>query len=308
MRIVFMGSPDFAVPSLQQLHQNGYEIVGVVTGTDKKRGRGSELSPTPVKKAALELSLNVLEVDDLKSPDFSQQLATLRPDLFIVVAFRVLSKSLLEIPTIGSINLHASLLPKYRGAAPIHRAVMNGDRETGVTIFFLDERVDTGKYLVQRNVSIGPNETTGDIYSKLMHTGAELLVAAAETIKNGDYALIPQDDSKASPAPKLFSNDCIVDFDKNADVVHNQIRGLSPFPTAFTMLDDKRFKILRTMAHPEVKIPVGKLHFVDGVPYIGCNSGAVELVEVQIEGKRATDGASFARGYQGKGIISDPKK
>lgn len=303
-----MGSPDFAVPSLQQLHQKGYEIVAVVTGTDKKRGRGSELSPTPVKKAALELRLNVLEVDDLKTPEFAQQLEDLRPDLFIVVAFRVLSKSLLQVPTIGSINLHASLLPKYRGAAPIHRAVMNGDRETGVTIFFLDEKVDTGKYLVQRSVSVGPNETTGDIYSKLMYTGAELLVAATETIKNGNYALIPQDDSKASPAPKLFQNDCIIDFDKSADVVHNQIRGLSPFPTAFTLLDDKRLKILRTISHSDVQLPAGKLHLLDGVPYIGCNSGAVELVELQIEGKRATDGVSFARGYQGKGIITDPKK
>lgn len=303
-----MGSPDFAVPSLQQLHQKGYEIVAVVTGTDKKRGRSSELSPTPVKKAALELRLNVLEVDDLKTPEFAQQLEDLRPDLFIVVAFRVLSKSLLQVPTIGSINLHASLLPKYRGAAPIHRAVMNGDRETGVTIFFLDEKVDTGKYLVQRSVSVGPNETTGDIYYKLMHTGAELLVAATETIKNGSYALIPQDDSKASPAPKLFQNDCIIDFDKSADVVHNQIRGLSPFPTAFTLLDDKRLKILRTISHSDVQLPAGKLHLLDGVPYIGCNSGAVELVELQIEGKRATDGVSFARGYQGKGIITDPKK
>ncbi len=304
-RIVFMGSPDFAVPSLDLLHQNGFRVAGVVTGPDKKRGRGNELSPTPVKKKALELGLPVIEVEDLKETTFHNQLEELSPDLFVVVAFRVLPKSILQIPAIGSINLHASLLPKYRGAAPIHRAVMNGDAETGATIFFLDEKVDTGNYLMQLKTPIGSHETTGEVYNRLMTEGGRLLLRAVKVIRSGNYKLHQQDDTKATSAPKIFQNDCLVHFDRSCEAVHNQIRGLSPFPGAFTFLDGKRLKLYRSSPLPEVSLEVGQMKSVDHKLYIGCASGAVEILELQLEGKKTTDGASFVRGYSGAGKVGE---
>lgn len=307
MRVIFMGSPDFAVASLKKLHQDGVEIVAVVTGPDKRRGRGNETSPTPVKHEANTLGLNVIEADNLKDTGLHSEFSSLKPDLFVVVAFRILPPEMLKIPKIGSINLHASLLPKYRGAAPIHRAVMNGDSETGATIFFLDENVDTGNYIAQTKIKIAPHETTGEVYQRLMKLGADLLSDAIRDIKSGKYKLQKQDKTQVSLAPKLFTKDCIIDFAKPAEDVHNQIRGLSPVPAAFTLIDQKRLKIYKSKPIPNVSIPQGEYHIVDEKPVIGCKSGAVELLEVQLEGKKATDGTSFAHGYSGEGHISTPK-
>lgn len=306
LRIVFMGSPDFAVASLDRLVSDNLNVVAVVTGPDKRRGRGKDLSPTRVKIAANHYKIPVIEVEDLKSDVFEYQLRALKADLFVVVAFRVLPKNILQIPSIGSVNLHASLLPKYRGAAPIHRAVMNGEHTTGATVFFLDERVDTGNYIKQRSTSIGENETTGELYSRLMHMGAELLSESVALIQDESFQVHPQNHEWATSAPKLFSSDCKIDFTKPSSQVHNQIRGLSPFPTAFTFVDGKRLKVFESLVGPQIKLSDYRLHFVDDRLLVQCEGeSTVELRNVQIEGKKATSGESFFHGYHGKGLITD---
>jgi methionyl-tRNA formyltransferase len=300
-RIIFMGTPDFAVPSLNELHQRGFDIAAVVSGPDKKRGRGSELSATPVKKAAVNLGLKVIETDNLKSELFAAQIKALKPDLLVVVAFRILPPSVLAIPCVGSVNLHASLLPKYRGAAPIHHAVMNGEEKTGATIFFLDDNVDTGSCLSRIETAIGPDETTGDVYERLMHLGAGLLADTVEDIRNGNHNALPQDHSQATLAPKLFQQHCEVDFNRPALQVHNQIRGLSPHPCAFSWIDGKRLKLLRSTVGSGVsEHPAGEILSMDDKFIVTCANGSfVELLQVQLEGKKSTDGNSFLRGYSG---------
>jgi len=303
MRLVFMGSPDFAVPSLEKLHESGHEIATVVSNIDKRRGRGSKKTPTPVKAQALELKLPVIEVDDLDEEWFEKELENLNPDLFVVVAFRILPKHLLDIPKKGSINLHASLLPKYRGAAPIHWAVMNGEEKTGCTIFFLDEAVDTGLIITQKETPIGENETTGDLYERLKRMGADLLVDTVNRIESGNYTTRKQDDAAATPAPKLFTDDCKVDFNRPAQKVHNKIRGLSPFPTAWAELDDLKFNMYRSEIGPGNELKPGQLKLEEGRLLVGCADGTVVLKEVQIEGKRRMSGKDFMNGYSGIGLL-----
>lgn len=303
MRIVFMGSPDFAIPSLEKLHQSDHEIVSVVSNVDKRRGRRAKPSPTPVKARALELDLPVIEVEDLNSQTFYKQLEALQADLFVVVAFRILPPELLKLPKKGSVNLHASLLPKYRGAAPIHWAVMNGETQTGCTIFFLDEQVDTGQIIAQRATNIGINETTGDVYNRLKEMGSELLAEAVDDISRGSFELSRQNHDEAIPAPKLFTEDCKVDFDRPAKQVHDKIRGLSPFPTAWTTLDDKKFNMYRSGLGPDKTLPPGKLQMDGNQLLAGCGTGTVILKEVQLQGKRQMSGKDFMNGYSGPGIL-----
>lgn len=303
MNIVFMGSPDFAVPSLKKLHEQGYNISSVVSNVDKRRGRGNETAPTPVKACAIELGIPVIEVEDLKSNRFTEQLQELSPDLFVVVAFRVLPKHILEIPSIGSINLHASLLPKYRGAAPIHWAVMNGETETGCTIFFLDEQVDTGNIILQQEIAIDDNETTGEVYQRLMEKGSDALLDAVALIENKEYVLKEQDDSKASPAPKLFREHTKVDFNQSANHVHNKIRGLSPFPTAWATYKGEKFNLYRSRLGPMANVDIGEIFVRDGRLLVGCTDGTVELLEVQLPGKRRMGAEEFIRGYNPEGLL-----
>lgn len=304
MKIVFMGSPDFALPSLVELHQSDHEIAAVVTNVDKRRGRGGERSPTPVKKKALELGLPVIEVRELDDPGFWEQLNDLKPDMLVVVAFRILPGKVLEIPRIGSINLHASLLPKYRGAAPIHWAIINGEEETGCSVFFLEQSVDTGSIIAQESTPIGENETTGDLYERLKQMGSRLLLESIDTVASGDYSTREQDDSRATPAPKLFTEDCRLDFNQPARKVHNKIRGLSPFPTAWAELDDLKFNIYRSQVGPEgIDLSPGELKLVDDQLLVGCEKGTVNLTEVQIEGKRRMSGKDFMNGYSGIGVL-----
>jgi len=305
MRIVFMGSPDFAVASLEALADAGFSIVSVVTGPDKRRGRGTAHSATPVKSAALRYNLPVIEVDDLRNPDFADQLRALKPDLLVVVAFRVLPRTILDIPTRGAVNLHASLLPAYRGAAPIHRAVMNGETRTGTTVFFLDERVDTGSYIAQCQTFIDPDETTGQVYERLMHLGAQLLVHSVKQIQAGTYTLTQQDEALATAAPKLYASDCVIDFTRPASALHNQIRGLTPFPGAHTWLDDKRLKVQHSQPGPAMHLESGRIHFHDGKLLVACaDNTTIALEKVQLEGKKPVDGASFFNGYTGDGRIT----
>ncbi|SMO52364.1 methionyl-tRNA formyltransferase [Fodinibius sediminis] len=303
MRIVFMGSPDFAIPSLEKLHQSDHEIVAVVSNVDKRRGRRAKPSPTPVKARALELGLPVIGVEDLNDPDFYEQLQELDADLFVVVAFRILPPRLLNLPSRGSVNLHASLLPKYRGAAPIHWAVMNGEERTGCTVFFLDEEVDTGAIIVQESTPIGINETTGDVYNRLKRMGSQLLLEAVEKISSGDYELTAQNHEEATPAPKLFTEDCKINFNRPAKQVHNAIRGLSPFPTAWARLDELKFNMYRSAMGPDIDLAAGELAMKEEQLLVGCRSGTVVLKEVQLEGKRRMSGKDFMNGYNGSGRL-----
>ena len=303
MRIVFMGSPDFAIPSLEKLHRSDHEIVSVVSNVDKRRGRGSEPSPTAVKKKALELDLPVIGVENLDDPAFHDELKELDPDLFVVVAFRILPAEVLAIPSRGSINLHASLLPKYRGAAPIHWAIMKGEEETGCTVFFLDEDVDTGKIIKQAETDIGPNETTGDLYKRLKEMGSEVLLEAVHEISEDSYRAMPQDHEKATPAPKLYTDDCKINFSLPAAEVHNRIRGLSPFPTAWAELDDLKFNMYRSEIGPDKNLSPGELHMRGDDLLAGCGSGTVILREVQMQGKRRMSGKAFMNGYSGIGVL-----
>lgn len=303
MRIVFMGSPDFALPSLENLHRSDHNIVSVVSNVDKRRGRRSKPSPTPVKKKALELDLPVIEVEELHDPEFYEKLKALEADLFVVVAFRILPPKILSLPKKGSVNLHASLLPKYRGAAPIHWAVMNGETQTGCTTFLLDEEVDTGKIIKLEKVPVGDNETTGDIYDRLKKRGGKLLVETVNEIGEGTFEAKPQDHSQATPAPKLFTDDCKVDFQQPARQVHNKIRGLSPFPTAWATLDDLKFNMYRSRVGPDKNLAPGQLEMQGDDLLVGCKSGTVALQEVQLQGKRRMSGKDFMNGYSGLGVL-----
>lgn len=303
MRIVFMGSPDFAIPSLVKLHKSDHEIVSVVSNVDKRRGRRAKPSPTAVKKKALQLDLPVMEVEDLDDSNFCDQLEALKADLFVVVAFRILPPKILDLPPKGSINLHASLLPKYRGAAPIHWAIINGEKRTGCTVFFLDEQVDTGNIIKQKETNIGPDETTGDLYKRLKNMGSKLLVEAVNEIDGGTYQLKKQDHQKATPAPKLFTEDCKIDFSKPAQQIHNKIRGLSPFPTAWAVLDDQKFNMYRSQVGPSLDLAPGRLQMQGEDLVVGTKTGTVILKEVQLEGKKRMSGKDFMNGYNGSGML-----
>lgn len=313
MRIVFMGSPEFAVPALEALHNSHHEIVAVVSGADKRRGRGNELMPTPVKAKAMELGLPVIEWEKVRhraldighrTSDIEHRASGIpQCDLFVVVAFKILPDWLLAWPRLGSVNIHASLLPKYRGAAPIHRAVMDGVLKTGNTIFFLDRGIDTGGIIMQESIDVGPDETTGEVYERLRMLGADMIVRAADLIERVEAVPVSQDHSEATPAPKIFEDDRVIDFYRDSLAVHNHIRGMSPFPCAFTTLDGLRFRIYRTRNAPEIIGEFGKIIEVDGRYFIACKSGAIEMVEVQLEGKRKMEAGAFFKGYKGEKVI-----
>ena len=304
MNIVFMGSPDFAIPSLVNLYKSEHTIKAVVTNVDKRRGRGGLTSPTPVKEKAIELGLPIIEVEDLKSGEFLQSLSSLNADLFVVVAFRILPKHILQLPTIGSINLHASLLPKYRGAAPIHWAVINGDEKTGCTIFFLDEKVDTGKIILQKETEIGWEENTGDVYQRLMSMGSEVLLEAVNLIHSGVYLQKNQDDTYATPAPKIFKEHTHIDFNKPVEEVYNKIRGLSPFPTAWASLEGKKVNIYKAKIGAIANINIGEILIQDQKLLVGCKDGTLELVEVQLPGKKRMQVSHFLQGNSLKGVFA----
>lgn len=297
LNIVFMGSPEFAVPSLRALHNSNHKILAVVTNPDKRRGRGSGKSPTIIKEKAVELGYPVIEVESTKDPRFTEKIRNLKPDLLVVVAFRILPSEILEIPELGSINLHASLLPKYRGAAPIHWAVINGEKETGCTVFFLDEKVDTGRIIKQVKTEVGPDETTGEIYNRLKKLGAELLTDVVDLIEKGNVHALAQDEKESTPAPKLFTDDAKIEFALDSSSVHNKIRGLSPFPGAWAEYNEERINLYKSKTGPDIELEPGQLIFMNGRLLAGCGSGTVELLELQVPGKKRVTGTDFANGY-----------
>ncbi len=294
-----MGSPDFAVPSLQQLVESRHNISLVVTGPDKRRGRRQKPTPTPVKAEAVEAGLPVYETDDVKSQEFHQKLKELAPDLIVIVAFKILPESIIRIPAEGAINLHASLLPEYRGAAPIHHAVMNGETETGCTVFFLNKGIDTGNIIDQQTTPIGPDETTGEVYQRLMHLGGELIGKCVDAIADSNVEVTSQDQKPASQAPKLYKENCRIDFSQPVETVHNFIRGLSPFPGAWTELEGKRANIYRTrIASKDRRSTPGQLTESTGKLMVGCIDGTLEILEIQLEGRKKITGEELLRGMQ----------
>lgn len=297
MRIIFMGTPDFAVPSLERLAENGYTPVAVVTGPDKPRGRGQQLSPTPVKKAAQRLGIEtILQPASVKDPAFAEDLHQIPHDVQVVVAFRILPPDVYEQATQGAFNLHGSLLPRYRGAAPINRAVMAGDTETGVTTFFLKRKVDTGDMILQKRMSIGPNETAGEVHDRMMELGADAVLETVQQIDTGTVQLRSQDDTLATPAPKIFREDAAIPWGRDAEAVHNHIRGLSPYPGAWTHHGETMLKIYRTRLAEGSGEP-GTVLQADGRLLIACGTGAIEVLELQQQGRRTLSATDFLNGY-----------
>ncbi|TVQ65710.1 MAG: methionyl-tRNA formyltransferase [Balneolaceae bacterium] len=292
-----MGSPEFAVPSLEALHRTPHEIIRVVSLPDKRRSRRGKPIPTDVKKKALELGLPVMEAEDLRSEAFSGEIEALKPDLIVVVAFRILPAPVLDIPAFGAINLHASLLPKYRGAAPIHHAVMNGENETGCTVFFLNERVDTGEIIAAVKTDIGKDETTGDLYNRLKDAGAGLLASCVNEIAMGRAESHSQKDEEATPAPKLIKENTRIDFSQSAEEVHNRVRGLNPFPVAWALRGEEQVKIYRTRPVSLCNLLPGVLKREGDKLLAGCGAGCVELLELQLPGTKVMSGTEFANGY-----------
>ena len=301
MKIVFMGTPDFAVASLNALKQAGLEIVGVVTAADKPAGRGQKLNESAVKKYAVANGLNVLQPLKLKDPAFLAELQSLKADLFVVVAFRMLPEVVWQMPSKGTINLHGSLLPQYRGAAPINHVIINGEKETGVTTFFLKQEIDTGDVIFTASVEITATETAGSLHDKLMVVGADLLVKTVKAIEANDYNEGPQPESDdLNSATKIFKDFCRVDWNQPNQKVYNHIRGLSPYPTAFTTLNDKTLKIFN--AEPEAKEPgISTGAFLtDGKTYLkfATKDGFIKVTDVQFEGKKRMLIDEFLRGMR----------
>ncbi len=319
MRIVFYGTPDFAVASLAALLATEHEVVAVVTAPDKLGGRGGkQVLSSEVKRFAERRNLRVLQPISLKGRAFAKTLAGLAPDLQVIVAFRMLPESVWALPPLGTVNVHGSLLPAYRGAAPIHWAVINGELETGVSVFFLRHAIDTGNLLLQARTPIGPDETTGEVYARLMELGAATLVEALVLIAAGHTDGVPQDDTRATHAPKLTRENTRLDWAGTARELHDFVRGLNPFPTAWTTLDGGEVKLLRTGINP---VSLGDVGAVDaaagtlvwlprtdtlagrapGLAAVTADRRVLELLEVKPAGSRAVSGTDFRNGLRGDG-------
>ncbi len=301
MRIIFMGTPEFAIPSLRILLENQYEIAAVVTAPDRPKGRGQKVSSPPVKEFAAKHKLKVLQPASLKEKDFVDQVTELSPDINVVVAFRILPREVFEVPKHGSFNLHASILPKYRGAAPINWAIIKGEKETGVTAFFLQEKVDTGNIILQARVAIGENETASELHDKLAEVGAEIVLQTVRLIELGKVQPRAQDESLVTPAPKIYKEMCKIDWTKSAREVHNFVRGLSPDPCAFTFHNAKMLNVYRTKragkkvngSRPgELVNPSSKELLV------ATGDELLAIEEIQLEGKKKMGIEEFLRGYQ----------
>lgn len=310
LRIVFLGTPEFAVESLDALVSGGYNIVGVVTMPDKIGGRGHKVIESPVKQYAVAHGLKLMQPANLKEPEFVEELRSLNADLQIVIAFRMLPEIVWSMPLMGTFNLHASLLPKYRGAAPINRAVMNGETETGVTTFFLKHEIDTGDIIQQVAVPIEIDDDVETVYDRLMHLGASLVLETVEAILAGTVKPIEQEKllttgEEPTPAPKIFKEDCRIDWTKTSWEVYNHIRGLSPYPAAWSAFVDAQgteyqFKVFKT-SHPEKfqssPVAPGTIEYTKHTIKIACADGFIEILSLQLAGKKRMSSDEFLRGF-----------
>jgi methionyl-tRNA formyltransferase len=286
LRIVFMGTPEFAVPSLNILVENGYDVAAVITAPDKPGGRGQQLQKSDVKIVAEKYGLKILQPTNLKAPEFIEELRSLGANLQIVVAFRMLPEIVWSMPSIGTFNLHASLLPQYRGAAPINWAIINGEKETGVTTFFLQHEIDTGNVLFQEKEPIRPEDDAGSLYDRLMKKGARLVLKTVEAIESGEFKPKQQQESvDLKHAPKIFRETCMIDWTRKTVDIVNFVRGLSPYPGAWTTINDKTYKIFKVSTNDTgIRMKTG-----DGFIYID---------ELQPEGKKRMKSGDFLRGYK----------
>jgi methionyl-tRNA formyltransferase len=304
MRIVFMGTPEFAVASLDELIQSGSEIVGVITAPDKPAGRGQKVTESAVKQYAITNDLKVLQPEKLKNEEFLDELRALGADLQVVVAFRMLPEVVWNMPPKGTINLHASLLPQYRGAAPINWVLINGEKESGVTTFFLKQEIDTGDILFTEKVTLTGHETAGELHDRLMYKGAGLLVKTVKAVESGRYTENPQhqlvEGVELKQAPKIFKEDCQIDWKQPAEKVYNLIRGLSPYPTAYTMLNDKLLKVFGAEYELAETGEAPGEFFSDNKTFLKASAldGFVMLTDVQLEGKKRMGIEEFLRGVK----------
>jgi methionyl-tRNA formyltransferase len=304
LRIVFFGTPDFAVASLKALVDAGANVVGVVTAVDKPAGRGKQNHASAVKEYAVANGLYLMQPEKMKADSFLQQLRACNADLQVVVAFRMMPEVVWNMPPMGTLNVHGSLLPQYRGAAPINRAIMNGETETGVTTFKLKHEIDTGDIMLQQKVAVLPDDTAGTMHDKLMEAGAELLIRTVKAIAEGTITEIPQDKVDAGElknAPKIFKEDTLIHWDRKVAEINNFIRGLSPYPAAYTMLGDKSVKIFSAEPTPvNLSVKPGTFE-TDHTTYLrfAGNDGWLYIKELQQEGKKRMDVVSFLRGYRG---------
>ncbi len=304
MKIVFMGTPDFAATILEKLIESNHELIGVVTQPDKQKGRGKEVSFPPVKELALKHGLPVYQPLKVKEPEFLQELSKLKPDVIVVAAFgQILPKALLDIPTLGCINVHASLLPKYRGAAPIQYSIIDGEEETGITIMYMDVGIDTGDIILQRSLTITPEETGGSLFDKMADLGADLLMEALVKIEDGSAVRIPQEEDKATYVKMISKEMGKIDFTQPASKLERLIRGLNPWPSAYTFLEGKTLKLWQAGVEPEeagkwAKVLPGQVVDVrkDAI-VIKTGDGLLVVKELQLEGKKRMTADAFLRGY-----------
>jgi methionyl-tRNA formyltransferase len=309
LRIVFMGTPDFAVATLGSLLMNGFNVVGVVTTPDKPAGRGNKMTKSAVKEFSEFSYLPIIQPDNLKDPVFLEKLRELNADIFLVVAFQMLPEVVWRMPALGTINLHASLLPHYRGAAPINHALINGETTTGITTFFIDDKIDTGNILLREEILIFPHDNVRDLHDRLMKLGARLVIKTLGAIADNTINPLPQSQflrpgEKPKPAPKIFSHDCIINWDRDPHKIHNLIRGLSPYPCARSFFKNATgtlsFKIYESHAECEEhsfspgQIVSDEKHFLK----IACKGGFLSIVSIQLEGKKRMNTVEFLRGFK----------
>ena len=309
MKIIFLGTPAFAVPSLDILHSNGYSIPAVITAPGKPAGRGLQLKESPVKIYADQHGIKTLQPTKLTDPVFLEEVKALEADLQIVVAFRMMPQVLWQMPPLGTLNLHGSLLPQYRGAAPINRAIMNGEQVTGITTFFLRQEIDTGQIIFRESLPISSDETAGELHDRMMVAGAELILKTVKAIEQGKLDLRDQSEFVAEgellkTAPKIFTEDCRINWNQDSKQIHNQIRGLSPFPGAFTHLMDadgnkmllKIYKSKRSLH--KFDGPSGTIHIENNCFFINCSDFSIEIAELQQEGKKRIPATEFIKGFR----------
>ena len=300
MKLVFFGTPDFAVPTLDALHDSSHEILGVVTSPDKKSGRGLKVTSGAIKKSSEQYSLPIYQPESTGSEQLHSILKQINPDIYVVVAYKILPESILNIPHRGAVNLHASLLPKYRGAAPVNHAILNGETETGLTTFLIQKKVDTGDLLLQQSLPIDNSITTGETLSKLSFLGADLVIKTLDALVKNTIKPIKQDGTKATFAPKINVQDCKINWSNPALMIHNKIRAFSPKPGAFTFYNNKRVKLFGSTILTESglnKLLPGQIEYSNSIFMVGTGTQPIQLTNIQIEGKKTLPVDQFILGF-----------
>lgn len=298
-RIIFFGTPAIAVPVLEHINKT-FGIVAVVTNPDKEQGRGKKLQPCEVKVTAKSLGIETIEPNDLKSPELEEKLISLNPDIFVVFAYKILPPSILSIPRIGAFNIHPSLLPKYRGAAPINHAIINGDEITGISTFLMEEKVDAGGIILQEQFAIPPNSTAGDLTKIVMEKAPTIAIKTINLLISGNYQLIKQDENLVTKAPKIFKENCKIDFNQPANKIKNFINGVSPEPAAWAIWDNQKVNFYRAILNTEtLGLKAGEYKITNKSLIIGCRDGEIKILELQFPTKKILKVQDFINGYKG---------